>query len=581
MSNPTPKAPFFIVLILVIAGLVAYGLRDTLFPKGKTPGPVAPIDKSDLATTSDGVEAADANVPTTVKEYAYVASEKLPPVKEKSDYEPLQERTVKFALNVWAGWSPIILQNGGAAAGKVWTTPGGEDFKVELVLIDNPVSMRDAYAAGRVHIGWATLDMVPLFMEELKKDPRIYPRIYQQVDWSNGGDGIIIRRSFAKDPEHPTVRDLKGKKIVLAQNSPSEYFVLNALVNGGVQPAEVQFIYTEDAFQAAAAFNADKTIAACVTWAPDIYNLSDVEGNHLLVSTLTANKMIADVWFARADFARDNPDIVEGLVRGIFAGVDQMKTQAGKKEAAQLMAKMYSIPADECLAMLGDAHSTNYAENREFFMNQNNPANFERTWQTAYLLYKKMGRVGTPVAFDSVMDFSILQKIGEEEPFKSSVNEYLVRFAPKSVQTLQAEGSEILTKVVTVQFFPNSWDIHKMITRKVNGKDVEEAYDPNVEFVVEEIGKLAGQYGAANIVIEGHTDSSMKGRVKEALVRELAENRANAVKEALVNTFNTLNPNQFSVEGVGWKRPFDDRDPENHAKNRRVEIKVIALENPE
>jgi ABC-type nitrate/sulfonate/bicarbonate transport system substrate-binding protein/outer membrane protein OmpA-like peptidoglycan-associated protein len=581
MSNPTPKAPFFIVLILVIAGLVTYGLRDTLFPKGKTPGTNAHIDPSDLATTSDGVEAADANVPTTVKEYTYVASEKLPPVKEKSDYEPLQARTVKFALNVWAGWSPIILQNGGAAAGKVWTTPGGEDFKVELVLLDNPVSMRDAYAAGRVHIGWATLDMVPLFMEELKKDPRIYPRIYQQVDWSNGGDGIIIRRSFAKDPEHPTVRDLKGKKIVLAQNSPSEYFVLNALVNGGIQPAEVQFIYTEDAFQAAAAFNADKTIAACVTWAPDIYNLSDVAGNHLLVSTLTANKMIADVWFARADFARDNPDIIEGLVRGIFAGVDQMKTQAGKKEAAQLMAKMYSIPADECLAMLGDAHSTNYAENREFFMNQNNPANFERTWQTAYLLYKKMGRVGTPVAFDSVMDFSILQKIGEEEPFKSSVNEYLVRFAPKSVQTLQAEGSEILTKVVTVHFFPNSWDIHKMITRKVNGKEVEEAYDPNVEFVIEEIGKLAGQYGAANIVIEGHTDSSMKGRVKDTLVRELAENRANAVKQELVNTFNTLNPNQFSVEGVGWRRPFDAKDPGNHAKNRRVEIKVIALENPE
>jgi ABC-type nitrate/sulfonate/bicarbonate transport system substrate-binding protein len=581
MSNPTPKAPFFIVLILVVAGLVVYGFRDTLFPKGKTPGTSAHIDKSDLATTSDGVEAADPNVPTTVKEYTYVASEKLPPVKEKSDYEPLQARTVKFALNVWAGWSPIILQNGGAAPGKAWTTPGGEDFKVELVLIDNPVSMRDAYAAGRVHIGWATLDMVPLFMEELKKDPRIYPRIYQQVDWSNGGDGIVIRRSFAKDPEHPTVRDLKGKKIVLAQNSPSEYFVLNALVNGGIQPAEVQFIYTEDAFQAAAAFNADKTIAACVTWAPDIYNLSDVEGNHLLVSTATANKMIADIWFARADFARDNPDIVEGLVRGIFAGVEQMKTQAGKKEAAQLMAKMYSIPADECLAMLGDAHSTNYAENREFFMNQNNPANFERTWQTAYLLYKKMGRVGTPVAFDSVMDFSILQKIGEEEPFKSSVNEYLVRFAPKSIQTLQAEGSEILTKVVTVHFFPNSWDINKMITRKINGKDVEEAYDPNVEFVIEEIGKLAGQYGAANIVIEGHTDSSMKGRVNEALVRELAENRANAVKQELVNTFNTLNPNQFSVDGVGWKRPFDAGDPGNHAKNRRVEIKVIALENPE
>jgi ABC-type taurine transport system substrate-binding protein len=32
----------------------------------------------------------------------------------------------------------------------------------------------------------------------------------------------------------------------------------------------------------------------------------------MLVTTTTANKLIADVWFARADFAKDNPDIVEG-----------------------------------------------------------------------------------------------------------------------------------------------------------------------------------------------------------------------------------------------------------------------------
>jgi NitT/TauT family transport system substrate-binding protein len=149
------------------------------------------------------------------------------------------------------------------------------------------------------------------------------PRVFQQVDFSNGGDGIVIRRSAARDPQNPTISDLRGKSVVLAQNSPSEYFLLNALVNGGVQPAEVDFKYTEDAFQAAAAFNADKSIAACVSWAPDIYNLSEISGNHLLVSTATANKLIADVWFARGDFARDHMDICEGLVRGIFAGMEK------------------------------------------------------------------------------------------------------------------------------------------------------------------------------------------------------------------------------------------------------------------
>lgn len=574
-----PKPLFFIVLALVIAALLAYGFRSAIFPKDESSTPAA-ISKDEL-TAAAGVEAADSNVPTTVKEYAFKPSEKLPPITQTSGYDPMNARTVKFALNVWAGWAPIILQNGGAEPGKLWTTPGGEPFKVELVLIDNPVSMRDAYAAGKVHIGWATLDMLPLFMDQLKKDPRIMPRVFQQVDFSNGGDGIVIRKSAAKDPNSPTISDLKGKKVVLAQNSPSEYFLLNALVNGGVQPAEVDFVYTEDAFQAAAAFNADKSIAACVSWAPDIYTLSEIKGNHMLVSTATANKLIADVWFARGDFARDHMDICEGLVRGIFEGMEKMKTEAGKKAAASQMAKLYSIPEADTLGMLADAHSTNYAENRDFFMNQNNPANFERTWNTAYLLYRKMNRITQPVSFDKVMDFTILQKLENEEPFKSSRNEYQINFAPKTVQSIKAEGSEILTKVVTLHFYPNSWDLRKTITVRENGKDVEKLYETGVDAVLEEVGKLAGQYGAANIVVEGHTDSSMKGQVSPQMVKELSGNRAAAVKTEILKKFPNFNVNQFSTDGAGWVRPFDENDPNNHALNRRVEIKVIALENPE
>ena len=574
-----PKPAFFFVVAAVILALLVYAFRDAIFPAGDSNRDVPNIDPTELA--GGGAEAPDPTVPTTVKEYTFVPSEKLPPVKEASDYQPLgEERVVKFALNVWAGWAPIILQNGGGAPGKVWTSPDGKDFKVELVLIDDPVAMRDTYAAGQVHIGWATLDMLPLMMDGLKKDPRTMPRVFQQVDWSNGGDGIVIRRSHAANPEKPTMADLRGKKIVLAQNSPSEYFVLNALVNGGVQPAEVEFVYTQDAFQAAAAFNADKEIAACVSWAPDIYNLSEVDSNHLLVSTATANKLIADVWFARADFARDHMDICEGLVRGIFDGVEKMGTTAGRNEAAKLMADLYGIPADETLAMLGDAHSTNYAENRDFFLNQNNPANFQRTWETAYMLYRKMGKVGTPVSFDSVMDYSIIQKLGGEEKYKNSVNNYQVRFAPTSLQTIQAEGTEILTKIITIRFFPNSWDLKKKVTVRENGEDVSVLYDPNVDFVLEEVAKLAAQYGAANVVVEGHTDASNKGKVSVQLIKELATNRANAVKEALVEKFE-LDPNQFTVDGVGWDRPADPNAPNDHAKNRRVEIKVIALESAE
>jgi NitT/TauT family transport system substrate-binding protein len=571
MASGNAKPAFYLAVLAIVIGLVALGLwRFGALPGSKG----AHSGKPGTSEMKSVTEAADTSGITTAKEYKYVPAAKLPPVQGISSYKPLADRTVRFAINVWAGWAPIILANNGFKAGKIWKTPGGKDFKVELILIDDPVAMRDAYAAGNVQIGWGTLDMVPLFLEALHKDSRVMPRVYQQVDWSNGGDGIVVRDNIK------TVADLRGKTIVLAQNSPSHYFALNALINGGVQPAEVNFKFTQDAFQAAAAFNADKNIAGAVSWSPDIYNLAKVKGNRMLVNTTTANKLIADVWFARADFAKDHPDIIEGLVRGIFDGMEALKSDASKASAAKLMAAGYSIPESDALSMQGDAHSTNWAENQEFFLNQNNPTNFERTWNNAYYLYKRIGAVSEKTEFDQVMDFTVLQKLGKEAKYSSTKNEYDVQFAPTTAAVIQGESNEILTKTVVIHFFPNSWDLSKQVTETEDGKSVDKLYDPNAQFVVEEIGKMAGQFGAARIVIEGHTDSSMKGQVPESSVEELSANRANAVKEAILKKFPTLQPNQFTVSGMGWARPADPGDPMNQAKNRRVEVKVYPLEAP-
>jgi NitT/TauT family transport system substrate-binding protein len=573
MSNGKPKPAFFAVMLLIIAGLLYFGINR--FGGGSSDPDADDISADDLAAMQGGAEAPDGSSLTTVKEYTYVPGATLPEVRGAAAYQPMVDNTVRMALNVWAGWAPVIHANNGFAAEKEWTAPGGGTFKLELVLIDDPIAMRDAYASGQVHIGWATLDMVPLFVEQLRRDSRTMPRIYQQIDWSNGGDGIVCRSAIR------SVTDMRGKTVVLAQNSPSHYFLLNTLISGGLQPADVEYKFTQDAFQAAAAFNADRTVSCVVSWAPDIYNLSEASGNRMLVNTQTANKLIADVWFARADFAKDHGPIIEGLVRGIFEAMEQLKTQDAKAQAARLMATGYSIPETDALSMLADAHATNYAENREFFLNQNNPTNFERTWNTAYFLYRKIGSVsGNPVPFDQVMDFSIIKKLGSEPFYANQKNEYQVQFVPTTATDIQAESDEILTKTIVIQFFPNSDDIEKKITKAVEGREVQELYDPNAPFVVEEAGKLSGQFGAARIVIEGHTDASMRGTgsVTTADVQELSLRRANAVKQALIRKFPTLEPNQFTTVGRGWDRPADPNDPNNHAKNRRVEIKVYPLE---
>jgi hypothetical protein len=315
-----------------------------------------------------------------------------------------------------------------------------------------------------------------------------------------------------------------------------------------------------------------------VSWAPDIYKLAKLPGNRMLVTTQEANHLIADVWFARADFAQENPGIIEGLVRGILDAVDDLDKEENRKTVAKLMADGYSIPADDAMGMLGDAHWTNYAENREFFMNANNPTNFERTWDNAFFLYRSIGKVKEKVPFDKVMDFSVIQKLGGEEKYSKSVNKYLVQFVPKAVAAIKAESPEILTKTVVIQFFPNSWDLHHKITRVAGGASVEEQYDPKADFVIDEIAKMAGQFGAARIVIEGHTDASMRGVVPVSNVKELSQRRANAVKEALLQKYPTIPPNQIATQGMGWDKPADPTQPLDHARNRRVEVKVYPLE---
>jgi len=124
------------------------------------------------------------------------------------------------------------------------------------------------------------------------------------------------------------------------------------------------------------------------------------------------------------------------------------------------------IPAADALSMLGDAHSTNWAENYQFFLNRNNPANFERIWKQAYMLYRRIGAISNnPVPFDQVMDFSVIQKLGTERKYAETKDEYTTSLPPKTVQQIRAENEEILTNTIVVHFFPNSAELRKKVRK--------------------------------------------------------------------------------------------------------------------
>jgi hypothetical protein len=141
------------------------------------------------------------------------------------------------------------------------------------------------------------------------RDARVMPRVYQQVDWSNGGDGIVVRADIKE------VKDLRGKTIVLAQNSPSHYFALNMLVAAGVQPDEVTFRFTNTAFEAARASRRD---ISAVSLKPT--------PNRARNKLLNNRRFRTCGW---ADFARDHAKI-EAIVRSIFDSME--RSRAAKSE---------------------------------------------------------------------------------------------------------------------------------------------------------------------------------------------------------------------------------------------------------
>lgn len=570
-ENVGPTRLGKIVIVLFIVALVAgaaYWFRDLVLPSGREQGDV------DLDALRTKIEAPDTEGITTVNEYAYVPAERLPAVQGVSNYQwDENEKVVQFPINVWIGWLPIVAANGGFAPSEDSIFFRDHGFKVNLKLIDDPVVARDAFAAGESHVLWGTLDMMVLFAPELMKDSRTAPRIVQQIDWSNGGDGIVVRGDIR------SVQDLRGKTIVYAQNSPSQYFVNNLLINSGVQPGEVEHRYTATAFEAAAAFVADKSIDACASWAPDIYNIPErVAGTRILTTTAEANKLIADVWAVRADFAKDHPEIVGGLVEGIFKAMEQLgKDDTFKARAFQWMSEGYGMAVDEVQAMEADAHLTNFAENKSFFLNANQPANFERTWKNVSFVYRELGLIDSPQRFDEVMDFTHIKALDQAGTFAHQKDEYRSAFVPTTYSKVRAEAP-ILTQTIRINFYPNSANLreprHDDLDRPIAGT----LYDPTVDATLEKVGRLAGQYDRAIIAVVGHTDASMQGQgVRFEDVRKLSLDRANAVRKALIEQFD-FPAEKFVVEGEGWNVPADPQDPANHALNRRVEISVYPPE---
>lgn len=583
----TMKGKLVIVgIVLLVLGVGGWRWKDKLFPEAK---PIVP--SINVAEINEKLKNMNTTVQASVDKVTDVANKLLagtnkvslvdnstiPPITAVSAYTKHAKNgktLVRFPINVWPGWSPIIVANNGMAANDDSIFYKEYGFYVELFIVDNPVQARDLFASGDCQVLWGTLDMIALFAPALTRDSRTVPVIAQQIDWSSGGDGCVARHDI-KNVNDLRMKGGLRKKVVLAQNSPSHYFIMSMLLQASIDPAEIDFRWTSDAPSAAKLFVQDEGFDAFVGWSPDIYTVSDsVPGTRIIVSSASANHVIADVWAVRNDFYKDCPQIVQGLVDGIFKGIDMVRKDP--KKAAQYISAAYSIPVADCEAMVGkdggiatgDAHLTNYRENYKFFLDPMNPANFESIWNRASTIYQTLGAIDTVVAAAKVKEGRIIASLSDK--YKDSTDLSQPTFSPNMVfKSLEAGDSQILTKAVMFKFEPGRWNLNTN-------------YDNTITTNLVEVINLAATFGNAYIVIEGNTDASMRGLVPSDQITKLSYDRADAVKTAIVKECPSFDANKFKVIGRGWDNPLPNcTDPTNkdHNKaNRRTEVKVYPLE---
>jgi ABC-type nitrate/sulfonate/bicarbonate transport system substrate-binding protein/outer membrane protein OmpA-like peptidoglycan-associated protein len=568
------------VLTLLILGVVGFGMFrwwDKIAPQTKLQTPV--VDVGEIKKAVQAAKVVPDEIPLLIGTNAATLVDRsgIPAVTGVSDYSKKVKNgkpVVEFPINIWPGWAPIIVANGGMEGNDESVFAKKYGFYVNLSIVDDPVKARDLFASGQSHVLWGTLDMMALFAPELVKDSRTVPVVAQQIDWSSGGDGIVARGEIRNINDF-RMQGGKRKKVVLAQNSPSHYLIMSLLVDAGIDPGDLDFRWAADAPSAAKIFVQDTSFDAFVGWSPDIYVVTEkLKGTRLVVTTSTANHLVADVWAVRNDYYRDHPEVVAGLVKGIFEGMDMVRKDP--KNAARALAMAFKLPEEDCLKMIGadggvaegDAHLTNYRENAKFFLDPFNPANFDVVWNSASTIYKSLGTISTAVPASKVKAASVLA--GLSEAYKDVRDLSQPTFRPDAMMKLSAEAGsgQVLTKAVIIGFEPNKSVLNK-------------EYDNTIPATLEEIGKLAGKFGNAYIVIEGNTDASRKGIVPTDLVRQLSYDRADSVRRAIMEK-NQFDPNKFKVVGNGWDNPLagctDPGNSDHNKKNRRVEVKVFPLE---
>ena len=158
-----------VVLTVFLLGIVGFGVArwwDKIAPQVRPQSLSINVDEVKKAIQAQRPD--PASIPLLAGTNPATLVERLGHSRGQGS-ERLREETkdgkliVKFPINVWPGWAPIIVANAGLEPSDHSVFYKKHGFYVKLAIVDDPVKARDLFASGKSHVLWGTLDMIALF----------------------------------------------------------------------------------------------------------------------------------------------------------------------------------------------------------------------------------------------------------------------------------------------------------------------------------------------------------------------------------------------------------------------------------
>ena len=461
-------------------------------------------------------------------------------------------RPLKVGVVSWPGYAGGIVANNGFKPNKECIYFKNHKQTVEFVLMEDPAVRGQAFAKGEggVDIVWSTVDYwaneLPGFVSNGVKAKAI-----MQVDWSRGGDAIVADESIK------TIEDLKGKKISLVKYTPShwllEYHLENSSLSDYDQKEIIDNLVGKDATLDARQAFKDKQVDATVVWEPDVTLALERPGSHKLVSTETANNLIADVMVAREDFIKAHPDVIKAFIQGWLDGTAEAVRNPDK--VVQLLMENEPLYGDmkdskKVKDSLRTVKYADLADNTKMFGLDGSKPLFDQLYTTAGAAWVRRGYISSQIPPDQAKDVTFLKEIYAISPVPRAAEDTLPPPPPDKTGGTSSKPVDIL--------FPSgSSDLTA---------EAKQIIDNNVAL-------LAETNSNAYIKVSGNTDNTGSRAGNLALSKA----RAEEVVKYLVEKYK-FNRNRFIVEGNGPDKPREpNTTPEGQAKNRRTDVAVIPV----